>query len=87
MTTVILETAISPKLAREVLYFFDHNEGVDGGYTFGLLMELLASADAKYTGRIALGFGAEVAAFKLAKRPSGIDTLRIMASLEMAANS
>ena len=74
---------ITRKVARGVLYYFGDENGVDQGYFFSILIELIAHADDENRAKLSHSFPAEVAAYLLATADNGITTLRLIASQPM----
>lgn len=82
------EDTITSEVAIHALHYFRSGEGVSGGPFFDTLFRLAAVANNDELERLASIYPAEIAAFHLASMsPTGIDALRIMASLEYSANA
>lgn len=75
-----IKNTLGGERANNVLNFFNSDEGYSGGGFFNELMRAMSRADDLNLGRLALGFPAEVAAYRAATRdPNGIEILREVA--------
>lgn len=73
---------ISVKVANYALYYFDNANGFSGGYFSDSFYALCAHADNANLDRLALGFPAEVAAFRLGRETvGGLEMLRTIAGI------
>lgn len=82
MTTVNAEPIITPKIANHVLWYFSHDAGFTPGGFFAAFYELAGRADKENLAKLAEGFPAEVAAFKLGRNTvGGLDMLRVIAKI------
>lgn len=82
------EETITPKVANHALHYFNSDEGFSGGSYFDCLFRLAALADDDHMRKLTREYPAEMGAFILAqKHVGGIEMLRVIASVQMAANS
>lgn len=70
---ITVENVLGRERANNVLNWFDSSKGYAGGGFFAALMSAAARADDQNLNRLAEGFPAEIAAYRLATRdPEGL---------------
>lgn len=82
MPVVNAEPIITPLMAKHVLWYFSHDEGIQPGGFFSAFYELASRADNENLAHLAEGFPAQIAAFKLGRNTiGGLEMLRVIASI------